>query len=1034
MRRGLRWLLRAFIAALAATVTGFFVIAGFAAWLLWHGPVSLDPIAPLIAAALTRGTDVSATIDHTLLSLNSGGRIGILARGVHLRRGGGGAVLTLGELNLVFSARAALMGTIAPTRIAVTRPNLQLVRDADGSFHLGIGALAPSAAEEWGAKLIGDLVRPPRGNGVLGELKQISIEHASLAVDDRSLGVTWRAEDVDLSLSRAAASTTGKFSITTGQQRFSGNYIYTTADDNLVVRLDFADLKPALWAKAAPSLAGLAALDVPFTGEVIAVVDGKRLRLRDATWDVRVGAGEIRYPAFAGGALAVAGARMQGGYDPAHRQLNIGALTIALTHGTIGVSGAIDGAGAELLSGARPRTFALRLSVAAQGLKLGDFPALWPAGVAAGTRLWVIRHLRGGTLSRLQAQLDLDLDLAPDAQKRAVVRRLDGTLAFDGVSVEALPRLPVLRGLSGTARFDRTEADFTAAGGEIGGIKASGAAVRLVRLDTDDKQAQIEIAASGPLADALELLGAAQPHFDRAVGIDPKGVAGNFSAKLDAAFPIAPDVSLDQVNYSATATLTGVGIPDALLDRDLSNGKLTLKVDRTAAEAKGTAQLAGVPIAIAWHQALLPEAKIRTRYDIEARIDAAQRRALGLAMFDRYITGPVRIAVSYSIGAGANPNAEANATLDLADSALALPLLGWSKPAGVPATARLTLDLAGGRLVALRHASLVGGGMNAAFTARFDGDRVSRVDVDRLVVGQTDLHGSFAIGAKGRWTITANGNSLDAAGLIKELEKWPPPPVPPLRINAHLARLIAGPGRQASNVSAVLASDGPHWTEAAIALGLGGKSEAQVNFGGALGPRQFALRTNDFGALLRFLDVYDNVRGGRFSLTGRAEDRSGERILMTEASGSDYRVVGAPALARLLSLASLSGIGALLSGEGIPFSRIAGQVVFAGELISLKGMHAYGGALGINASGNIDRKTGAMDVTGTLVPAYTLNSVLGDIPVLGNLLVGGAGQGIFAANFRVYGQRDNPQISVNPLSTLAPGVLRRLFLFSPAGP
>src|SRR6185437_3484174 len=210
-----------------------------------------------------------------------------------------------------------------------------------------------------------------------------------------------------------------------------------------------------------------------------------------------------------------------------------------------------------------------------------------------------------------------------------------------------------------------------------------------------------------------------------------------------------------------------------------------------------------------------------------------------------------------------------------------------------------------------------------------------------------------------------------------------------------------------------LVSDGPHWTQAAIVLGLGDKATASVNFGGALGERQFKLTTEDFGALLKLADVYDNVQGGSLVLTGAAQDRDGKRVLVADAVGSDYRVVGAPALARLLSLASLSGVGALLSGEGIPFSRLAGQVSFAGDLISLNGVRAYGGALGINASGNVDRVTGAMNIAGTLVPAYTLNSVLGDIPVLGDL-VGGAGQGIFAANFRIYGQREAPKVSVNP--------------------
>jgi len=143
--------------------------------------------------------------------------------------------------------------------------------------------------------------------------------------------------------------------------------------------------------------------------------------------------------------------------------------------------------------------------------------------------------------------------------------------------------------------------------------------------------------------------------------------------------------------------------------------------------------------------------------------------------------------------------------------------------------------------------------------------------------------------------------------------------------------------------------------------------------------------------------------------------------------------VQAPALARLLSLASFSGISARLSGQGIPFNRIQGGVNFTTGAIALDNLRAYGGAIGINASGTIDRAAGQMNVSGTLVPAYTLNSIIGDIPVLGDILVGGKGQGIFASNFRLYGPFSDPQMSVNALSTLAPGVLRNLFLFSPRG-
>jgi hypothetical protein len=76
----------------------------------------------------------------------------------------------------------------------------------------------------------------------------------------------------------------------------------------------------------------------------------------------------------------------------------------------------------------------------------------------------------------------------------------------------------------------------------------------------------------------------------------------------------------------------------------------------------------------------------------------------------------------------------------------------------------------------------------------------------------------------------------------------------------------------------------------------------------------------------------------------------------------------------------------------------------------------------------MDLDKNAIDLTGTLVPAYTLNSILGYIPLVGNLLQGGKGQGLFAASFHVSGPLDDPSIGVNPLTALAPGFLRNLFL------
>ena len=53
--------------------------------------------------------------------------------------------------------------------------------------------------------------------------------------------------------------------------------------------------------------------------------------------------------------------------------------------------------------------------------------------------------------------------------------------------------------------------------------------------------------------------------------------------------------------------------------------------------------------------------------------------------------------------------------------------------------------------------------------------------------------------------------------------------------------------------------------------------------------------------------------------------------------------------------------------------------------------------------------------------------MLGEIPLIGNLIVGRKGEGLFALDYGITGPLDEPIITVNPLTALAPGFLRNFF-------
>jgi len=135
----------------------------------------------------------------------------------------------------------------------------------------------------------------------------------------------------------------------------------------------------------------------------------------------------------------------------------------------------------------------------------------------------------------------------------------------------------------------------------------------------------------------------------------------------------------------------------------------------------------------------------------------------------------------------------------------------------------------------------------------------------------------------------------------------------------------------------------------------------------------------------------------------------------------------APFLAKLLAVASLTGLLDALSGKGIAFDRADVPFVKTGDDIEIKDARAHGNAVGFTANGRLDLDKDTMNITGTVVPAYSLNSVFADVPLIGRILVPEKGSGLFAATYSMRGAIDNPDVTVNPLATLTPGFLRGLF-------
>ena len=139
----------------------------------------------------------------------------------------------------------------------------------------------------------------------------------------------------------------------------------------------------------------------------------------------------------------------------------------------------------------------------------------------------------------------------------------------------------------------------------------------------------------------------------------------------------------------------------------------------------------------------------------------------------------------------------------------------------------------------------------------------------------------------------------------------------------------------------------------------------------------------------------------------------------------NFKVQEVPALAKLLTLASLQGIADLLTGEGIRFTDFEMKFSNKDELMKIEELYAIGPAISLLMEGYIESDD-LVSLRGTMVPATTINRTISSIPLLGDILVGKkVGEGVFGVSFKIKGPPNKLKTTVNPVKTLTPRFITR---------
>jgi hypothetical protein len=191
----------------------------------------------------------------------------------------------------------------------------------------------------------------------------------------------------------------------------------------------------------------------------------------------------------------------------------------------------------------------------------------------------------------------------------------------------------------------------------------------------------------------------------------------------------------------------------------------------------------------------------------------------------------------------------------------------------------------------------------------------------------------------------------------------------------------------------------------------------------------FTIQSNNAGLTTKALGLTNKIDGGTLYTTGKMANKNDFDGQITMEA---FQVVKAPALAKLLSVASitvtsLDSLATLTGASGVKFTKMICSIKFENGVLQLSECSAKGSTMAITGSGTIDTNKDDIDIKGVIIPENIVNQVLKNVPILKDVFGGKKENEALGINYSVKGTIDDPQVDANPLSLLTPGFLRNIF-------
>jgi len=628
---------------------------------------------------------------------------------------------------------------------------------------------------------------------------------------------------------------------------------------------------------------------------------------------------------------------------------------------------------------------------------------IWPKNLMNSTFFWMNENSIG-ILKNIILEVDFNI-----YDKKLQIVDVSGNFKCEDVKISYMEGMPEITGINAIAIIQNSKVSFDINSGNSSNLEVISGFVDLYNLDTDNERAKINLNINSGNNYIVEYL--------KLTDIDPNNynklndIFGNVDLNLELNFPLLVDLKADEINYSANAKIINGNYKLLNNGYEIEDLEIEIKVNPDVVNFFGEGRLLSSKVNFTGNQIIRG---IEVVDEIEGKINIQPSELFNFfpEKFYENTSGVLPINFSYikskddfkfeGIGETDQFNVESKflgKNLIFSDGKLRFIFSPYGE------------NLSGFLDIKTQN-------INVEVNLILSDLKLKNIDVLKFKSPNQDF--SLTMRKQDFTEINVSGNKISIHP-IKINENSTLDSFDKIQFNLDVYETIIDKNKF-NNPIVYFEKKNNEFVNLNIRLD-GEQDYHQISIKDEENKKSFLLETNFVPGLLNIFDIDLEINTGSLKIEG--EKKNDSNVFKGNIAGKDFVFLDAPFLANFITLFSLQGLAQKLKDGGIIFESLKGKYEFSDDKLRVIDTLMKGSELGIQFDTVVGFKNDYFLTTGSVIPAYTINTLLTKFPIVGDIITAGSPEdGLIGAKFKVEKENDEYKVSYNPISVFVPNLIK----------